>query len=320
VHRGIRDAIDRWQRRHGVAAFPAAVLRKYLDDRGSSLAALLAFYAFFSVFPLLLAFVSVLGFLLEDDPSLHQQVLDSALAQLPIVGAQLGDEIEPLTGNSVALAVGVAGALWGGLGVTLALGRAFDVVSDVPRVEQRSGLRARARGALLLGILGTMLVAASGLTGLAARGRLGGPTVEQLGALLISLTVNSGILLAAFALLTARPRRLRDLLPGVALAAVGVFVLQSAGAWYLDYTVSRASDTYGTFALVIGLLSWFLLVGNLIVLCAEVNAVRRWRLWPRSLSGALEPADELAMRRKAAAARRDPRQEIEVRFVDLDPP
>lgn len=292
-------------------------MRKYLDDRGSSLAALIAFYAFFSVFPLLLAFVSVVGFVLEDDPALRQEVLDSAFAQLPVIGAQIGDEVEPLSGSSVALAVGLAGALWGGLGVTLALGRAFDAVSDIPRLEQRSGLQARARGVLVLGALGAMLIAASGLTRIASGGW---GLSEQLGALLLSLAVNCVALLAAFALLTARPRRVRDLLPGVALAAVGALALQSAGSWYLDYTVARASATYGTFAFVIGLLSWFLLLANLVVLCAEVNVVRRWRLWPRSLAGALLPADELAMRRAATSARQDTRQEVVVRFVDLDPP
>ena len=97
-------------------------------------------------------------------------------------------------------------------------------------------------------------------------------------------------------------------------------MLQSAGAWYLDYTVTRASATYGTFALVIGLLSWFLLVANLLVFCAEVNVVRRWRLWPRSLTGALKPADELAMRRTADSARQDPRQRILVEFVEPEAP
>jgi len=294
-------------------------VRKYLDDRGSSLAALIAYYAFFSVFPLLLAFVSVVGFVLEDDPTLRAEVVDSALAQLPIVGAQLGDEVQPLTGSAVALAVGLVGALWAGLGVTLALGRAFEAVWDVPRLDQRSGLRARGHGLLVLGVLGAVLVAATALAGLAARGRTG-PVAEQVGALLLSLAVNGAVLLAAFALLTARPRHVRDLLPGVALAAVGTLALQSAGAWYLEYTVTRASDTYGTFALVIGLLSWFLLLANLLVLSAEVNVVRCWRLWPRSLTGTLESADRLAMRRTAASARQDERQEIVVRFMERDPP
>jgi uncharacterized BrkB/YihY/UPF0761 family membrane protein len=203
--------------------------------------------------------------------------------------------------------------------VTLALGRAFEAVSDVPRLDQRNGLRARVRGLLVLGVLGAVLVGASTLAGLAARGKAG-PIFEQLGALALSLAVNGAVLLAAFALLTARPRRVRDLLPGIALAAVGALALQSAGAWYLDYAVAQASDTYGTFAFVIGLLSWFVLLANLIVLGAEVNTVRRWRLWPRSLTGALESADRVAMRRTAESTRQDARQEIVVRFADRDSP
>ena len=51
-----------------------------------------------------------------------------------------------LTGNGVALAVGIAGALWAGLGVTLALSRAFADIWDVPRLEQPNGFKKRARG------------------------------------------------------------------------------------------------------------------------------------------------------------------------------
>ena len=86
---GLRD-FDRWQRRHAAAAFPVAVVRKFLDDRASNLAALIAYYAFFSLFPLLLALVSALGFVLQDNPSLQEEVLDSALARIPVIGAQLG--------------------------------------------------------------------------------------------------------------------------------------------------------------------------------------------------------------------------------------
>ena len=50
--------VDGWQRRHAVAGFPIAVMKKFTEDRASNLAALIAFYAFFSLFPLLLAFVS----------------------------------------------------------------------------------------------------------------------------------------------------------------------------------------------------------------------------------------------------------------------
>src|SRR4051812_24947908 len=94
----ILAAVDTWQRRHTGAALPVAVLKKFGDDRASSLAALMAYYAFLSLFPLLLVFVSVLGFVLEGDPTLQASVVDSTLARIPVIGAQLDDEVAPLTG------------------------------------------------------------------------------------------------------------------------------------------------------------------------------------------------------------------------------
>jgi membrane protein len=309
------NAVDAWQRRHVAAAFPAAVLKKFVDDRGSSLAALMAYYAFFSLFPLLLVFVSVLGFVLEGDPSLQADIVDSALARIPVIGAQLDDEVAPLTGSALGLAVGIAGALWAGLGVTLALGRAFQELWDVPRLDQRGPIRARAYGVAVLVVLGAVLVGSTILTGLSIGGGVG-PAAESLGALSLSLIVNAAVFLAVFSLLTQRPLRIRELLPGVTLAAVGSLILQSAGGWYVDHTVTGASDTYGTFALVIGLLSWFWLGSHLLLLAAEVNVVLHRHLWPRSLIGDLGPADREALRRSAEAARQDPRQEVLVRFDD----
>jgi membrane protein len=289
------------------------VVRKFVDDRAPGHAALIAYYAFFSVFPLLLVFVSVLGFLLEDDPELQADVVDSALARIPIVGAQLDDAVEPLTGSGVALAVGLAGALWAGLGVTVALGRAFDAIWDIPRLEQRGALKARAVGLAVLVVLGAALVGSTAAGGAAIGGAIG-PVAERLGVLSLALLANAVIALAMFGVLTARPVRVRELLPGVVLAAVGTLALQAAGAWFVDAAVTRASDTYGAFALVIGLLSWFFLLAQLLLLAAELNVVLRRRLWPRSLTGALEHADRVALRTAAQAARRDVRQTILVRF------
>jgi YihY family inner membrane protein len=311
-------SLDAWQRRHAAVALPVAVVRKFLDDRASSLAALIAYYAFLSIFPLLLVFVSVLGFVLEDNPSLQDDIVDSALARIPVIGAQLRGDVAPLTGSTVALAVGIVGALWAGLGVTLALGRAFDAIWDVPRCEQRGPLKARARGVLVLLILGVALVASTVLTGLASGGVIG-PAAGRAGALASSVALNVVVFLAAFWLLTDRPLSVREPLPGVLLVAVGALALQSAGAWYVEHTVSRASDTYGTFALVIGLLSWFWLGSHLLLAGAELNVVLHRRLWPRALTGALGPADREALRRAAQAARQDPRQHVVVTFEDDGP-
>ncbi len=311
----ILAAVDTWQRSHAAAAVPVAVVKKFSDDRASSLAALMAYYAFFSLFPLMLVFVSVLGFVLEDDPSLQADIVDSTLARIPVIGAQLDDEVAPLTGSPLGLAVGLAGALWAGLGVTLALGRAFQEIWDLPRLYQRGAIRARVYGVVVLMVLGALLIGSTLLSGLAIGGGIG-PAAERVGALSVSLIVNAIAFLAVFGLLTQRPFRIRELLPGVTLAAAGSLILQSVGGWYVDRAVTGAGDTYGTFALVIGLLSWFWLGAHLILVAAEVNVVLRRRLWPRSLTGDLERADREALRRNAEAARQDPRQEVVVRFDD----
>jgi membrane protein len=312
-------AVDAWQRRHPVGGLPFAVLKKFSDDRGSSLAALIAFYAFFSLFPLLLALVSILGFVLEGDPSLRDDVLDTALARIPVIGDQLRSQVEPLQGSGIALAVGLVGALWAGLGVTLALGRAFADIWDVPRVDQPSGLKARAMGLAMLAILAVTLVAATAATGVAVGGDLG-PGAEEAAAVILSFAVNVVVFLTVFGLLTPRPYRVRELLPGVVVAALGWLVLQSLGGWYVDLTISNATGTYGTFALVIGLLSWFLMAGHVLLLAVETNVVLRWRLWPRSLTGELEPADRLALQRFAEATRRDRSERIAVSFGEGDEP
>ena len=269
------------------------------------------------MFPLLLAFVSILGFVLEGNPELRDEVIDTALQRIPVIGAELRDDVHPLTGSGVALAIGLIGALWAGLGVIVALERAFAEIWDVPRMDQPSGLKARARGLLVLIVFGVTLVAATVAAGAAAGGGIDA-AAQQVLAIAASLAGNVIVFLTLFTLLTPSHPGVRALLPGVALAAVGLLILQTVGGWYVDHAITGADATYGVFALVIGLLSWFFLAAHLILIAAEINVVIARRLWPRSLTGPLTPADERAFRRISEATRRDPRQQIDVSFEDHD--
>jgi membrane protein len=80
VERGLRS-LDCVQQRHRVLAVIVAVAKKFGDDEAGAYAALLAYYGFFSLFPLLLVFVTVLGFALNGDPGLQQRILHPALGQ-----------------------------------------------------------------------------------------------------------------------------------------------------------------------------------------------------------------------------------------------
>jgi membrane protein len=311
------ERLDRWQRTRRWPAFVVAVGRKYGEDGAALHAARLSYYAFFSVFPLLLAFVSVLGFVLQGRPQLRQEILDSAFAEVPVVGSFVRDDIGTISGSGVALLIGIGIALWAGLGVTIATGQAFDVVWSIARVDEFGYVRRRLRGLIVLVLAGSAILASSILSGAASSGGLGAAG-ENMAAVALSVAVDALALLAAFRLLTPPVARRRDLLPGVAVAVAGLLVLQSLGSWYVDATIARASDTYGLFATVIGLLSWLSLAAHLILISAEVNAVHVLRLWPRSFAGVDTPADRRALERYAQRARRQPGERIVVEWQSGD--
>ncbi|MDP9133771.1 MAG: YihY/virulence factor BrkB family protein [Actinomycetota bacterium] len=309
----LRRLIDGWQRRHASVAFAVAVGRKFVDDRAGAFAALIAYYAFFSIFPLLLALTSVLGFVLQGDEQLQEEIVDSVFAELPVVGPEIRESVGRIDGSGPALAIGLGLALWAGLGVTLALSRAFDRVWGVPRVRRRGYVAARARGLLLLVAIGVTLVVSSIATGIAIAGELGS-RLESVLAVALSIAVDAIVMALVFLLGTSRRVRLAEVLPGVLLCTGGLLVLQTLGAVYVQATIQRASATYGLFAAVIGLLSWLLVTAQLLLIATEVNAVRADRLWPRSLGGTLTEADQRALERATALTQSDARQRIAVTF------
>ena len=156
--------------------------------------------------------------------------------------------------------------------------------------------------------MAVVIGAATAVTALSVGGGAGGTVLGFL--------VDAAVLLAVFWLYTARPCRSATSSPASAIAALGVVALQSIAGWYFEHAVDRADDTYGTFALVIGLLSWFLLLAQLLLIAGEVNVVLHRRLWPRALAGELGEPDRRALRLAAEAARRDEGEEIAVRFDD----
>jgi membrane protein len=274
---------DRFQQRHVWLAVPFAVIKKYGDDRGGYLAALIAYYGFLSVFPLLLTMVTGLGIVLAGNHELQKKIVDSALAQFPIIGEQLETNVKAITGNTVALVVGILGSIWGAFGVTAALQNALNDVWGVPLRRRANFIFSRLRGLLLFLALLVFVLGSGVLTALAT-------TVAAVGVLSRVLSIGGTLVLsfllyvAVFKVLTVRDVGFRDIFPGAVLAAVGWTVLQVVGGLIVQHQIRNATALYGFFGIVLGMIFWIYLVAQITMYAAELNVVLAEHRWPRSLS------------------------------------
>jgi membrane protein len=302
------SAFDRFQQRRRWLGFPLAVLMKYADDQGGYLAATITYYAFFAIFPLLLVLTTVLGFVLRGHRHLYQSIVNSALGQFPVIGPEL--RLHSLHGSTLALGIGLAAALWAGMGVFLAAQNAMNHLWGVPFKRRPDPLRARGRALLLLLLLGGGSLATTILAGLASFGASYG-VAWKIGSIALSTALNCGLFWVGFRVLTARDVSWRQIRGGAIGAGVLYEGLQTLGGYYVGHVLRNASNVYGTFALVIGLLSLIYLGAHITLLAAEANVVATRRLWPRSFSLMIEPpatqADKRALtqRGKVEECRQD---------------
>jgi inner membrane protein YhjD len=275
------QALDRRQQRSNRLGFLVAVVKRFDDDKASQMGALIAYYGFFSLFPLLLVFVTVLGFVLEGDRGAQESVLNSTLSQFPIIGTQLQNNVHSLTGSVPVLVIGLLGATLAGLGITGATQSAFNTIWEIPRRRQLGFLAWRIRGVGMLVVFGLLMIVSTTAAGYVTAETTG--LVGVVGGVAVALAANLLLFFTVFRMLTAEEVDTRDLIPGVIVAAILWQILQHVGGYYVDHVVRHARETSGMFAFVLGLLTWLYLGGQVTVLAAEVNVVRARRLWPRRL-------------------------------------
>lgn len=277
--------IDGYQRRHGWLGFPLGVVYKFFDDQGNYLAALITYYAFLSIFPLLLLGSSILGFVLQGNPDLRRQILDSAVAQFPVIGGELGTT-QGLTGSTTAIVIGLLGALYGALGIAQATQHAMNVSWAVPRNRRPNPLFSRLRSLLILTVAGVSVLVITLLSVLSTQldvlgGQLSG--WSRLLVMILTVGLNTAVFSVIFWLATTDDHAFRDVVPGALVAAVLLQAMQMVGAAYVAGVVRNTSLTYGVFAVVLGLLAWIYILAVMVVMCIELNVVRERRLYPRAL-------------------------------------
>jgi YihY family inner membrane protein len=304
--------LDHAQARRAWSAVLVATVKKFGEDRAGNLAALIAYYGFFSLFPLLLVLVTIVGFALSGNEDLQRDIVDSALVQFPVIGDQLRNNAGELGTSGFALVAGLVTATWAGIGVLKAAQDAMNDIWDVPMRRRPNFLLAIVRSVGMLALLGASIVATTILTG--AMGAVGTSLVPRALGIALSAALNVGLFLVAFHVLTVRDATLRQLVPGATVAGLAWVALQLAGGYLVSHQVNNASDTYGTFAVVIGLLWWIYLQAQAVLFAAELNVVLADHLWPRSLTGPDRRTDRRALRQHAQVEERVPEEAINVDF------
>lgn len=277
-------AVDRFQQRQPWLAFPIAVWKKFSDDQAGHLAALIAFFAVASIFPLLLLLGTVLSIVLKNDPALQANLINSALAQYPVIGPQIQNHLGEVPGSGLALIFGIVLLVYGARGAAVAMQKAMCEVWGVPRDVQPGLPFALGYNLLLTLTVGAGFILTTSLSGIAGgAAHLLTGFGSYAGTVIASFALNVAMFWTSFRLATVRKVPWRELKYGAIAAAVVWQVLQVAGGYFLGHQLSRQTALYGTFGVVLGLMAWMYLQAQVTLYAAEIDVVLVQRLWPRSL-------------------------------------
>ncbi len=303
---------------------PLATIYKYFDDQGNYLAAIITFYAFLAIFPVLLLATSILGYVLQGSPELQGMILDSALSNFPIVGEQLGRP-EGLQGSFAGIVIGVLTALYGASGLGQAIQNAMNVAWSVPRNSRPNPFLLRFKSLVLLLTAGLAVLALTVVSAIGSSTEVFGGAVD--GTLRVVIRVATVVVIGLgltllFRLAAARQHTLGSAAPGAFVVAILWQGLQYVGTLYATRVLGETTSMNQTFGLVLGLLGIIYIAAVIAILGMEVNVVLARRLYPRALltpftdAVDLTEADRRAYAGYARAQRHKGFERVEVVFDD----
>lgn len=317
IERSIRK-VDHFQQNSTQLGFLFGVIKKFGDDQGGNLAGLITFFGFTSMFPLLLLVVTLFGLILGNHAALTNRIIHSAASQIPVLGSQLANNIHALNRKSPAvLAVGIIGLLLGSQGASQTSQYAMAQVWNIPMTKRPNYLLRLKNTATLFFLLGIFFLLGSVLSGFS--GIASQNLVFRLVALALSVVINIALFLSAYRVLTPKSIPTRNFYPGSIVAGIVWTLIQLLGGYLVGHSLKHASQVYGFFAIVLGILSWIYLGARILVYSAEINVVWARKLWPRSI---VQPpyteADHKVLIALGQEQDRSSQEDIEVKFNQSD--
>ena len=269
---------------------PAGVHRivsKFLADRGTHLAAMIAYFALLSFVPLLFLALSLTALAGQQTESsylveeLRRAFPASSVDRLLTVVRSIQDQA-----TSIGIIGGIA-LLWGALGFFSVLESAFNIVYGLPnRSFVRQKLLVLALVASSLSVLFVALVVGSVGVDLIHNTGVAGGVLSYVYALAVSTALIFGLVWTLYNLLTNAALTWSETFPGAVFATVLLQVSFQALPAFVRLT-SGDLVTLQAFGGLVLLLFWLYLMANVLVLGAEVNW---WFRYGRAATEELETA------------------------------
>jgi YihY family inner membrane protein len=305
-------AFDRFQQRHHLPGFIYAVVKKYGEDDAGYQAALLTYYGFLAIFPLLLIVTTLTSFLATSHPEWQDTIIKSMTDYFPVLGSQLSEHVHGLNKNGLALVIGILFTLYGARGIADSFRHGVNQIWQIPRIDREKFPKSLLKSMELIVVGGIGLIIAS--LAVAATAGSGHGAVHRL--LPIAIDILLLFWLFDFLLNICLPQHvtIKEARAGAITAAVGLVILQAFGGYLLGRELKNLDALYSSFAITLGLLFWIYLQAQVLYYSVEVSAVKAEKLWPRSIKGNLTAADRKAYARLASKERIISQEHINTSF------
>ncbi|HEX5744358.1 MAG TPA: YhjD/YihY/BrkB family envelope integrity protein [Candidatus Saccharimonadales bacterium] len=278
-------ALDRFQQSHRLPAFAVAVVKRYGEDKAGSKTALLTYYGFLSLFPLLLLLTTATNYVIGSYPHLQDAAIRGVTSYFPLLGNQLAEQVQGLHRSGLALIVGVLFTIYGARGAADAFRKGVQQVWKVPESQRDTFPKS------LLKSLALLLVGAVGFVTASVLATMAATAGQSLAFRALSLLLDAFLLFWVFNFLLdfSLPKRLplKETRVGAAVAAIGWVILQSLGGIILAHQLKHLDALYSYFAIALGLMFWLYLQAQILYYAMEIAYVHSHKLWPRSISGSL---------------------------------
>jgi membrane protein len=302
------NRLDGFQQRHSALGLPIAVLKKYGEDRGNDRVAIITYYAFLSLFPLLLLLLTALELFMSGNPEFRRTILESTLSNFPVLSRELSQNIETLSGTWFRIIISGVLTLLASFGIANALRSMINDFWYVPRLKRRGFPLNYLVDLGLISLGGLILVATTLVAGWLTR--QGSPLFY-----LVSLAINFGLFLLVYRLATVRQISTRHLLIQAGLTALAWQILQAIGGYLVERQLGSLNVLYGSFAVVLGLFFWLYLIARVAAYAIETDVVLTKKLWPRGIGDTLTDADKKVLSSLATTEQRHKEQDIRATFL-----